>query len=962
MRPLFILFLSLFSSFIFAQSFDNGFPFHLPADDSTTQRFLPEFSKVAADDYVTVGADGYFMADGEPIRFWGMNLAYSACFPEKDDAEMIAARLRKMGVNLVRFALMDSPWGGEDGNIFFGESTTQVIDFFTLDRLHYFVAQLKEEGIYSNFIIHHSRTFLEGDGVVHADSINQTAKAVNMFDRQMIDLQKDFALQLLAPVNTYTGLSMADDPAVALIEISDENTLYGYWKSDWLEHQSNGGGLIQRHIDSLDQRWNEFLQNKYDSQNELETAWNATAGTGGQNEQVLDGDFEMGDMDVNYVMELHDVAEATMTADTNNPFDGDFSGRVDVTNATNTNWHIQFKQSGASLTYLKTYQISFAARSDADREIQLVASRENAPYNWYGGMDVALTTDWQEFTFTFTANEENINNFRLGYQFNGQEGSYWFDNLSMTDADVSGVLPGESLAAGNIARMLYSERSEYSPHRMADNTEFYLTVQSAYFDGMYAYLKNELGVNANITASNAWSGISDLYTARNMDYIDDHNIWDYVRYPNGWSQSDWYIENIPMVKEGWSTMQNMFSGLAIKDKPYTISEYSHPFPNRYQTEMMPWMAAYGSFHNAAALTFYYYNDDGDSWTTDQVDDYFSLHRNTAQMALSPAYAFAFRHQLIATAETTYEMEYSLPFLRALPLSDGGGRWSKFIPYSSRLAYSHGLRTIGFDGTGAPDLDQLPSSQGTVATTDTDETTIDFEQGILKTATPSFVSVCGFMNENEVEAGALKVTSANDFGVVSWLSLSGEPLANATNSLITISSKLQNTNMAWSGINSINDNWGSSPTEMFPLQLTLEMELDADYLQLYPLSEIGEEGSPIIVPPVSTGKFIVNIDQMATPTTWFGVEKMTGPLSDEEAGTTGIEVFPNPSSDHVFVKWADTHSFEQINLLTGNGQVVGLWNVEGQLSQMLEVGALASGVYFLKMKSEVGVEVRKLVVG
>ena len=961
MRAFLLVFPFLFPIIVSAQSFGNGFHFYLPPDDSTTQRFLPVFPKNTADSYVTVGTDGQFIADGQPIRFWGMNMAYAACFPDKNEAPMIAARLRKMGVNLVRFTLMDSPWTDEDGTIFFGQTTTQVLNFFNLDRLHFFIAQLKNEGIYVNLILQDTRTYREGDGVLHADSIYQTAKAVSMFDRHLIKLQKDFALQLLSPVNSYTGVSLAEDPAVAMVDITNENTLYGYWKSDWLRHQSQGGHLIQRHIDTLNVRWNEFLQNKYASQTALETTWNQTAGTGGQNEQVTDGDFEYGDPSANYIMELHDVAQATVTADSVNHYEGDFSGRVDVLNATSTNWHIQFKQTGASLEALKSYQISFAARAESNRDILLIASRDNAPYTYYAGKTISLTPNWQEYSFVFIAPENNDANFRLGFQFNGQEGSYWFDNLSMTDADITGILPGESLSAGNIRRMDYSERFDFSPHRMADNTEFYLTLQTQYFDGMYAYLKDELDVQANISGSNTWSGISDIYTARNLDFVNDQNTWDYIRYPNGWSLSNWYIENIPMVKEGWSTIQPLFSGIAIKGKPYTLGEYSHPFPNRYQVEMMPWMAAYGAFYNASAINFFYYNDERDSWAADRVDDYYSLHRNTAQMALSPVYAFAFRNGLIAPAEQSVDIEYSLPYLRAVPLSDSGGRWGKFLPYSSRVAYAHSVRA-SFGGTGAPDLSQLQSPSGNLLVTDTDETAIDFDQGILKTETPHFISVCGFMDENVVDAGALKVLSANDFGVVSWLSLTDEPLVQSAESMLAVSSKLQNTNMAWDGINTIHNNWGSQPTEMFPLQLQLELEVDADYLQIYPLSEIGGEDIATVVEPISAGRFLVNIDQLEDKTVWYGIEAMHGPLSADEIAESGIAIYPNPTSNTVFINWPDKINIEFIGLISGDGKMLKNWKINGQQALQMEVGHLPEGVYFLKIQEKEQVVVEKLIIG
>ena len=135
MRIILPLFL-LLSISLQAQSFDDGFHFYMPPGDSTAQRFLPEFPKEPITDFVGINADGHFEAGGEQLRFWGVNLAAGACFPKKNKAPWIAARMRKLGINLVRFTNMDNRWGGDDASIFYANpTTTQVLNFFTLDKI-----------------------------------------------------------------------------------------------------------------------------------------------------------------------------------------------------------------------------------------------------------------------------------------------------------------------------------------------------------------------------------------------------------------------------------------------------------------------------------------------------------------------------------------------------------------------------------------------------------------------------------------------------------------------------------------------------------------------------------------------------------------------------------------------------------------------------------------------------------
>lgn len=951
-----------------SQHFDNGFHFYMPPGDSTAQRFLPEFPKEPITNFVGINAAGHFETGGEQLRFWGVNLVAGGCFPKKNKAPWIAARMRKLGINLVRFTNMDNRWGGDNASIFYPNSnTTQVLNFFTLDKLHYFLAQLKEQGIYANINLHVSREFLEGDGVAGADSIQEGGRVITLFDRHLIALQKKYAQQLLTPVSLYTGLSMADDPAVAMVEITNENSLYNFWRGDRLQHFSHDGMLMQRHCDSLDLRWNQFLQSKYGNQAALAAAWNSLASTPGANQQLLDNNFENGNPNGDWKLELHDAAAATLDVVQTNPFEGQDCARVSVTNVTGTGWHIQFKQENLSVQAGKTYTVQFAARADQPATIWAYTMRNLTPWTWYGSKQVNLTTQWQEFSYTFIAPEDNADFVRFAFSFENQLGNFYFDKMSLADGGATGVAAGESLASGNIRRMNYSDRLDYTLPRVADQTEFYLMLQRSYFNEMKNYLKNEIGVKANIAGSNSLGGPSDVFTHQDMDYIDDHSNWDYPAWYYDGTNWNWEIMNTPMVKSDWYTTPNeLFSGLAMKGKPFTLSQYYQVFPNQYQVEMMPWMAAYGAFHGADAIVFYEYNDDFDEWEKDMQEDFYNLNRNASQMALSPMYAFAYRHGLIAAASNPLELTYSPEYMvTAVPLTDNSGRWGTHIPYNSRLALTTAIRTTGFDGTGAPDFSQLPAGPGLQATTSTGETSIDAEKGILKTAAPQFVSICGFLNENGPhEAGAMKLLSGNDFGVVTWLSLENKPVGESSESVLTISSKIQNTNMVWNG-NSINNGWGQQPTEAFPLQLSFEITHTAEVLRLYPLSTTGAEGSYTTY--LSQGdKFTVSIDQAADQTLWYGLEFSNVLATAEPAAENSILLSPNPANSRSFVEVSlKKPSPLSLRLLDSQGRLVKniYQNPQPVLAvrEGIEVGALPTGVYLVECRAGDWVRVEQLVV-
>jgi hypothetical protein len=171
--------------------------------------------------------NGHFVTgDGQRIRFWGVNITDwsqgSRQIPTKDDAPLWAATLARYGVNSVRFQFLDLQV--PRGLIQSGE-TTRSLDLEQLDREDFFVAELEKRGIYIDFNLLVGRPFMEGDSVHDAKLLRQGAKGTSLFDAKLIELQKQYAHQLLGHLNLYTKLEYTNDPAVAIVEINNENAI-----------------------------------------------------------------------------------------------------------------------------------------------------------------------------------------------------------------------------------------------------------------------------------------------------------------------------------------------------------------------------------------------------------------------------------------------------------------------------------------------------------------------------------------------------------------------------------------------------------------------------------------------------------------------------------------------------------------------------------------------------------------
>ena len=179
--------------------------------------------------FLKAKGDKFIFEDGTEARFWGTNFNGSQIFPSHGHSEKVAKRLAKVGINIVRFHQMDAEWSAP--NIF--EFTkgknlpdTKSFDPESFDRLDYLIYCLKEEGIYVYMDLLTYRRFKKGDGIEDPENIRDAAKPYSNYDRKLIELQKQYNYNMWTHINPYTKLAYKDDPAIALVDITNENDFY----------------------------------------------------------------------------------------------------------------------------------------------------------------------------------------------------------------------------------------------------------------------------------------------------------------------------------------------------------------------------------------------------------------------------------------------------------------------------------------------------------------------------------------------------------------------------------------------------------------------------------------------------------------------------------------------------------------------------------------------------------------
>ena len=232
-----------------------------------------------------VTAEGGHLVDGQGrrLRLWGINVTGEEGLPPRDQAPLIAGHLARCGINCVRFHMLDGT--APHGLIAADHDDTSHFSAEAFDRLDYFVAELKKQGIYSDLNLNVARRYKPGDGVQSAELLG-FAKVLNYFDPGIQKLHRQYAADLLSHRNSYTGQEYRHEPAVALVEMVNENSIVEAWISGRLlgkGTQKNPGtwaDIPEYYEIELTERYNAWLGQKVSPQELVEIRASAGVAAG----------------------------------------------------------------------------------------------------------------------------------------------------------------------------------------------------------------------------------------------------------------------------------------------------------------------------------------------------------------------------------------------------------------------------------------------------------------------------------------------------------------------------------------------------------------------------------------------------------------------------------------------------------------------------------------------------------
>ncbi len=795
--------------------------------------------------------DGHFADDRGRVRLHATNLTGPANFPSHEEAERLAARLARFGVNCVRLHYFDSSYGTfmlphEQGILAEDFRTRRRFDPERRDRQDYLIAQFKKRGIYVNVNLHVARTLDARDGF--APGSPWANKGVDQFDPRVIEMEREYARELLSHVNPYTGMSYLKDTVVAVVELNNEDALWREYLNGSMDRLGEPYATIFRNL------WNDWLLRKYGSGERLHEAWRQQAQPLG-GEMIAEGKFD-GPVAPDGRTWILDKGSAKVTV-------GAEGGalRVSVTKKGGEYFPKIYRRVQVKKDF--PYTVSFRIRRTSGKPCEIGFAVANRSRGWESlGVitRIAPTTKWTEHSFSFYA-ADDVSTAEIQFTRFG-EGTHEIDDLSFKTGGASMEVAGLSPEKGEIP--IVPSRGCASPSIMRDFYQFLMDTERAYWTGMRDYLQKDLGLEAPVSATQL--GYSPPHLQAEMDYVDNHAYWCHPSVRKSWT-----IRNNAMVNTRGGCILGL-AGQRVAGKPYTVSEYNHPYPNYYGAEGQPMLRAYGALQGWDGVFEYSYNNRQNA-EPDHNEYFFSIVARTDVLAHFPACAAIYLRGDVresstrVVADLPYE-KYFDGLVKRRAVGQGIA-----VASDGKLPAELGLvHNVAVDVTGGTNAAVAPQKLGRVVTSDTGELVWNNEisgAGVFTVNAPNTKLFTGFPKGRAFDLGGVKIAVGETklgWATVSLVSHDATGFGSdgrAARILLAATGLSHNggakfTDHGDNTISCCDGDWGNGPTVNEGIPATITLPAPAARTVCRALDERGEPKAEVPVASDSTGRAVVAI--------------------------------------------------------------------------------------------------------
>ena len=838
---------------------EGWFPFVIPSEFPSDS--LIDLSSVFDDGlagshgYLNSDGEGFEFDDGTPMKIWGVG---GQGVLDHELSETVAKRYKAIGVNVVRLGAMDHFYEPLESNVKSRtgllkkdplisddqQQVTQNFDEEAFDNLDYYIYQMKQNGIYVDIKLTDRREFTEADGVTNATELAEWQKyeiaGCYMFDSRMVELDKDYIDQFLNHYNPYTEMYYKDDPTIAILEIENEETIKPYSSSDRFDELSypEHEHIPDYYLDQLDNLWNQWLENKYDTTENVLNAWDFDESS---TELTSLGGWALTD---------NSPCSATDEILVNGI-------RVDISSAGSLSC-VYLKQ-GIDIVADRYYKISFTASASSERTIKLFIpqKKEDGTFSSTNNLsrEVLIEEGSHDYEIYFSGKDDSVEG--TNEQFQIQMGDLIGD-VTITDislAEISGIgVEDEEYSSGFDFTRPYEEYEEmYPQQRILDLMEFYSYIQSSHNDDMYDYIKDDLGFNGIVVGTNFYTHILDPYSNKDTDFTSAHAYWDYVLPRISSTQTYMYNDSVFDGRIGMNPIVD-FSRSNIEGKPFLVTEWNGYNFNPYDYEFPIMMPVYSTFldfagamiHQAGPL--YQIPEDENVPRLVQLDSY----SDPQKVALLMAGSLIYRNQLLSksTNEVILPMSHSDVLEEAvneLQNTFASSEWNtEDIEFPSKFNMNN---LVALQSKVKIDFTEDSSSPTIPEVSDEDNLWSDTGEILFSSETRRFIADNDnlnviFGNMSGSDMSHMDIVNSDE-GAALLIPMDNKTLNESNKILLLATSECRNTNQECtlaeeeeSGADLYDCNQGVYPTIFKNLNLSLDLKNLQENLSIYSLNEDG----------------------------------------------------------------------------------------------------------------------------
>lgn len=727
----------------------------------------------AADGHLTDGA-------GRRVRLFGTNIAGEGLFLPDEDAASLALRLRQFGFNVLRLHMFDSVRPGT----IWRDADKGIIDPEQLRKLDFLIAECAKNGIYVNVNLHAARPYPGMPAAIRRVREFARGETFDGWYPPYIQMLNDYATQLFNHVNPYLGRRYAEEPAIACIEINNENTLVKECRDTYRT-------LPEPFRSTFLSLWTQWLKRKYGSTRTLADAWNRDV-------LPLGGELLKPD---GWAIQSAPGAEGRLTCS-----NGVWT--LEGLRCRESNWSWQFLHSGLLFSPGR-YTLSFEARSPQSLELRPDAKLNAAPWTVLGlGQSVKLTPAWQRVTVTDAVIEcPQPGPHRISMVVENRPGAIEIRNLSLRTGGGRGLPEGQSLEAG-----VDIPPDDAMPASMTDYTSFLIDTELGTAKEIRHHLRNELGCRMPIIHTQvSYGGAAGILREASLsDTIDIHGYWNH---PGVRKAEDPVVElsfrNQTQVSDPKGGCLASLARYRVAGMPFSVSEYNTSYPGDCTAETFPLAALFADLQDWDALYQYSYRSFTHEYAPKVIWQSQQLVGRAETLVHAPAAALMFRKGLVAPWPDVLAID--LPKAKVPELTAGPARPDRLWTTVDMNPQSAWLRRVELTLTdqgsaitwrGGDDVkgEGLRQSQDGRLRWYPD----DPKGAWLAFDAPEVKVLVGHVGGRRFDIGGVTVTvdarpwpgDLSAYACVSIVALDGKPLADSKRMLLAASSRTENRNMRW----------------------------------------------------------------------------------------------------------------------------------------------------------------------